>query len=96
MRGLIRLDDAPAWWLLGYLFETVRDQIELIDKPLLMIAGSKADSLYMSQQVFAKATGTRDKKLFTIDGATHIDTYWVPAYVDVAMGQLTAFYARTL
>ncbi|RJG08724.1 alpha/beta hydrolase [Pseudomonas cavernicola] len=72
------------------------DQIELIDKPLLMIAGSKADSLYMSQQAFAKATGTQDKKLFTIDGATHIDTYWVPAYVDVAMGQLTAFYARTL
>ena len=72
------------------------DQIELIDKPLLMIAGSKADSLYMSQQAFAKATGTQDKKLFTIDGATHIDTYWVPAYVDVAMGQLTGFYARTL
>ncbi|MVV49907.1 alpha/beta hydrolase [Pseudomonas sp. PB120] len=72
------------------------DQIELIDKPLLMIAGSKADSLYMSQQAFAKATGTQDKKLFLIDGATHIDTYWVPAYVDVAMDQLTAFYARTL
>ena len=72
------------------------DQIELIDKPLLMIAGSKADSLYMSQQAFAKATGTQDKKPFIIDGATHIDTYWVPAYVDAAMGQLTAFYARTL
>lgn len=72
------------------------DQIELIDKPLLMIAGSKADSLYMSQQAFAKATGTQDKKLFIIDGATHIDTYWVPAYVDAAMGQLSAFYARTL
>ena len=72
------------------------DQIELIDQPLLMIAGSKADSLYMSQQAYAKATGTQDKTLFTIDGATHIDTYWVPAYVDVAMGQLTGFYARTL
>ncbi|EJN34742.1 alpha/beta superfamily hydrolase [Pseudomonas sp. GM78] len=72
------------------------DQIELIDKPLLMIAGSKADSLYMSQQALAKATGTQDKKLFTIEGATHIDTYWVPAYVDIAMDQLTAFYQRTL
>ncbi|CAM3836771.1 hypothetical protein CCOS865_02486 [Pseudomonas reidholzensis] len=72
------------------------DQLELIDKPLLLLAGSQADSLYMSQQALAKATGTQDKQLFTIDGATHIDTYWVPAYVDVAMGQLTAFYARTL
>ena len=82
--------------LLDLMSFDATDQIELIDKPLLMIAGSKADSLYMSQQAFAKATGTQDKKLFTIDGATHIDTYWVPAYVDVAMDQLTAFYARTL
>ena len=82
--------------LLDLMSFDATDQIELIDKPLLMIAGSKADSLYMSQQAFAKATGTQDKKLFTIDGATHIDTYWVPAYVDIAMDQLTAFYARTL
>ena len=72
------------------------DQIELIDQPLLMIAGSKADSLYMSEQAFAKASGTQDKALFKIDGATHIETYWVPRYVDVAVDKLTAFYARTL
>jgi len=72
------------------------DQLALIDKPLLMIAGSKADSLYMSQQALAKATGTQDKHLFLIEGASHIDTYWVPAYVDVAMTQLADFYARTL
>ena len=72
------------------------NQIELIDKPLLMIAGSKADSLYMSKEAFPKASGTQDKELFLIDGATHIETYWVPEYVDAAMGKLTAFYARTL
>jgi fermentation-respiration switch protein FrsA (DUF1100 family) len=72
------------------------DQIELIDKPLLMIAGANADTLYMSEDAFAKATGTKDKELFKIDGATHIETYWVPKYVDIAMGKLSAFYARTL
>lgn len=72
------------------------NQIELIDKPLLMIAGSRADSLYMSEDAFAKATGAKDKELFKIDGATHIETYWVPKYVDAAMGKLTAFYAKTL
>ncbi|AZD66461.1 hypothetical protein SAMN04489802_3937 [Pseudomonas chlororaphis] len=72
------------------------NQIELIRQPLLMIAGSKADSLYMTEDAFAKATGTQDKELFKIDGATHIETYWVPRYVDVAIGKLTAFYARTL
>ncbi len=71
------------------------DQIELIDQPLLMIAGSKADSLYMTEDAFPKATGTTDKELFKIDGATHIETYWVPKYVEAAMGKLTPFYART-
>jgi fermentation-respiration switch protein FrsA (DUF1100 family) len=71
-------------------------QIELINQPLLMIAGSKADSLYMTQDAFPKATGTQDKELFIIDGATHIETYWVPQYVDAAVGKLTGFYARTL
>jgi uncharacterized protein len=71
-------------------------QIELIDKPLLLIAGSKADSLYMSEEAFAKATGTNDKELFKIEGATHIETYWVPKYVDQAVDKLGQFFAKTL
>lgn len=72
------------------------NQIELINQPLLMIAGSKADSLYMTEDAFAKASGTTDKELYKIEGATHIETYWVPRYVDAAMMQLSRFYARTL
>ncbi|OPY79444.1 MAG: Alpha/beta hydrolase family protein [Syntrophus sp. PtaU1.Bin005] len=72
------------------------DQIELIEQPLLMIAGSKADSLYMTLDAFAKATGAKDKELFKIDGATHIETYWVPKYVDATIGKLTEFFGRTL
>lgn len=71
-------------------------QLELINQPLLMIAGSKADSLYMSEQAIAKATSTTDKELFTIEGATHIETYWVPKYVDAAMDRLIPFFGRTL
>jgi len=74
----------------------VTDQIELIDKPLLMIAGSKADTRYMTEEAFPKAVGTADKELFIIEGATHIETYWVDKYVEAALGKLTAFYARTL
>jgi len=72
------------------------DQIELIDKPLLMIAGSKADSLYMTEDAFAKATGTKDKELFKLDGATHIETYWKQPYVNQAVEKLGQFYGRTL
>lgn len=72
------------------------DEIELIDQPLLMIAGGKADSAYMTDDAFAKATGTKDKELFKIDGATHIQTYYVPEYVNASMGKLRPFYARTV
>jgi len=72
------------------------DHIDLINKPLLMIAGSKADTLYMTKDAFAKATGTKKKELFIIDGATHIETYWVPKYVDSAMSKLTPFYSQNL
>ena len=72
------------------------DQLDLIDQPLLMLAGNKADSGYMTDDAFAKASGTKDKELFKIEGATHIETYWVPKYVDAAMGKLTPFFARTL
>ena len=82
--------------LLDLMSFDATDQLELIDKPLLMIAGSKADTLYMTEDAFAKAAGAKDKELFKIDGATHIETYWVPRYVDAAVGKLTAFYAKTL
>ncbi len=74
----------------------VTDHINLINKPLLMIAGSKADTLYMTEDAFTKATGTKDKELFLIDGATHIETYWVPEYVDRAMQKLDAFFDKNI
>lgn len=72
------------------------DQIELINQPLLMIAGDKADSLYMTEDAFKKATGTKDKELFLIPGATHIQTYYVPEYVDKEAGKLVEFFAEKL
>jgi uncharacterized protein len=82
--------------LLDLMAFDVTDQLELIDKPLLMIAGSKADTRYMTDEAFPKATGTDDKELFLIDGATHIETYWVDEYVDAALGELTTFFARSV
>lgn len=72
------------------------DQIELIEQPLLMMAGSRADSLYMTEDAFAKATGAKEKELFKIEGATHIEAYWVPEYVQAALGKLGPFFAKTL
>ena len=46
--------------------------MDLINQPLLMMAGSKADTYYMTDSAFNLATGTKDKELFLIPGATHI------------------------
>lgn len=72
------------------------DNIELINVPLLMIAGEKADTLYMSEEIFEKAAGTADKELFKIPNATHIQTYFNPEYVDAAVAKLTEFYNTKL
>lgn len=72
------------------------DRADLINQPLLVIAGSNADSLYMSEDAYEKATGTQDKELFLVEGASHIDTYHVPAYVDQVEAKLVEFFGRTL
>ena len=82
--------------LLDLMSFDVTDHINLINQPLLMIAGTKADTLYMTEDAFAKATGTKDKELLLIDGATHIETYWVPEYVDQAMQKLDVFFDKNI
>lgn len=55
---------------------------------------TKADSLYMTLDAFKEAHSSKNKELFLIDGATHIETYWKPQYVDQAMGKLTEFFGN--
>jgi fermentation-respiration switch protein FrsA (DUF1100 family) len=70
--------------------------MDLINQPLLMIAGSKADSYYMTDAAFNLATGTKNKELYLIPGATHIQTYYVPEYVDQALNKLNEFFNKHL
>lgn len=68
----------------------------LIDQPLLMMAGSIADTFYLTELCYSRATGTPDKELVLIPGATHIKTYYVPEYVDQAVNKLTEFFGKRL
>ncbi|MCB0582151.1 MAG: alpha/beta hydrolase [Phaeodactylibacter sp.] len=70
--------------------------MDLINQPLLMIAGSKADTYYMTDSAFQLATGTKQKELFLIEGATHIQTYYVPEYVAQTMNKLNEFFGEFL
>ncbi len=69
------------------------DQLDTIaPRPLLLIAGSKADTLFWSQDVMKKAK--EPKELHIVDGATHIDMYDRPQFVAPAAAKLAAFFDR--
>lgn len=70
--------------------------MDLINQPLLMIVGSKADTKYMTDEAFPKATNAKSKELFILDGATHIQSYWKPEYVDKAVAKLAGFFNTNL
>ncbi|HEY0900387.1 MAG TPA: alpha/beta hydrolase [Sphingobacteriaceae bacterium] len=70
--------------------------MDLINQPLLMIAGSKADTYYMTEDAYGKATNAKNKELFLVDGASHIETYWKPEYVKPIVNKLIAFYGKNL
>lgn len=70
--------------------------MDLINQPLLMMVGSKADTKYMTDEAFAQATNTKNKELYVIIGATHIQSYWKPQYVNEAVAKLAGFFNKNL
>ena len=77
-----------------YAFSTFDLIPELLTQPMLLIAGSKADTKLFSDQVHELSNGP--KELFVVDGATHIAMYDVPEYVDQAVAKLAEFYSKNL
>lgn len=82
--------------LVGLMAFDATEGMYLINQPLLMIAGSIADTFYMTEQCYSKATGTNDKELYLIPGATHIKTYYVPEYVEQVVAKLMEFFGQKL
>jgi fermentation-respiration switch protein FrsA (DUF1100 family) len=70
------------------------EQVEIIlPRPLLMVAGSEADSLYFSEEAIAK---TNDPKELIIPGASHIDLCDKPEYLPQVASKLTDFFSKNL
>lgn len=86
----------PTSSLLDLMTWDAADNMDLINQPLLMMAGSKADTKYMTDEAFPKAVNAKEKELFIIDGATHIQTYWRSEYVQKAVTKLTEFFGKNL
>lgn len=74
----------------------VDDRMDLITQPLLMMAGDVADTKYMTDSAFKKAVNAQNKELFLIEGASHIQTYWLREYVEKATNKLKEFFNKNL
>jgi fermentation-respiration switch protein FrsA (DUF1100 family) len=71
------------------------DHVHMISPhPLLMIAGTKADTRYFSETAIEKAK--EPKELFLIEGATHISLYDKKEYVNPAVDKLNNFFNQYL
>jgi fermentation-respiration switch protein FrsA (DUF1100 family) len=66
----------------------------LLTQPLLVIAGSEADTRYISEQAYEMTNGP--KEIFLVEGATHIAMYDKPEYVKQAVDKLTEFFGKNL
>ncbi len=76
-------------------FFNASEHIELMrGTPFLSIVGSKAYTVYYSEQAVSRAKG--DKELFKIKGAHHFDLYDGEDYVYQAVTKLDEFFTRTL
>lgn len=66
----------------------------LSDRPLLMIAGRRAVTAWMSIEAYQRHNGAR--QFVWIEGASHVDLYDKREYVDVAVDELDRYFAREL
>jgi len=63
-------------------------------RPLLMVAGTRAATSWMSVEAFQRATGPKEFRW--IEGASHVDLYDRKQYVDPAVDALAAFFTEHL
>ncbi len=74
---------------------TAFERLELLaPRPLLMIAGSRADSLFYSEDAVQRAGNNAQLRL--IDGASHIQLYWKPEYVEEVCRILVDYFHKHL
>lgn len=63
-------------------------------RPLLFVVGSKADTLYFTEDAYSKAN--EPKEIFEVEGATHVDLYDKPEFVSQVVRKLVEFFNKEM
>lgn len=76
-------------------FAAIDEKIStFLTQPLLLVARSKAGTLWQSKEAFELAN--EPKELVVLESAFHFDMYDIPEYVDQAATKLTEFFDKNL
>ena len=96
--GIGKHSASTGWGLLKYdmlaHFKPFEHMDWIAPRPLLMIAGTEADTRHFSEEA-VKCAGT-NAELYDIEGASHMDLYYKDEYVEKAVEKLTDFYTNNL
>jgi fermentation-respiration switch protein FrsA (DUF1100 family) len=88
-------NETLVWSFDKMLQYSALDIIDLLaPTPLLLIAGSVAETLQQSQAAYEKAN--EPKELFLVEGGKHFDFYDQPAYVEAAVAKIESFFQTHL
>jgi fermentation-respiration switch protein FrsA (DUF1100 family) len=88
-------DQTLVWSFDKMLQYSALDIIGLLaPTPLLLIAGSRAETLAQSQAAYEKAN--EPKELFIVDGGMHFDFYDQPEYVEPAVAKIDSFLKASM
>jgi fermentation-respiration switch protein FrsA (DUF1100 family) len=75
-------------------FEAFANIETFLNQPIQVIVGTKAGSRWQGEEIYQKAKSK--KELVLIDGATHMDLYDIPKYVDQVAKNMTSFFNKNL
>lgn len=67
---------------------------DYLDRPFLVVAGSRAESLWQSRRAYELSNGP--KELYVVEGAGHFDLYDNMVYIERVVERMTAFFRRSL
>ena len=66
----------------------------LLTQPILIIVGSNAGSRWQGEEVYKRVISPKELKV--IEGATHMDLYDIPKYVNQVSDNMTSFFGKNL
>ena len=79
-----------------FAFHAFSDMDKFLTQPILIIAGTKANSIWQSELAYSNATVAKSRELYKIEGATHMDLYDIEKYVNQAVDRIGKFFSKNL